>query len=174
MNKELWTALRQKWATLENISKVEFNVLRDPADPSRELAMDVAQNINGEWVVQTVQFQAGAANALIGIEGLSLEQLESLAAQAVNSVTVPITGQETYEDELHLVMRRISPESGEIYGYVITRAGERVGIRANYQHYYVLNEILEQKSKLVQAEYSEVHIHREKNDAGRIHLQFVS
>ena len=170
---EIWTALRKKWASLENISKVEFKVVRDPEDSSRELAIDVAQNINGEWVVQTVQFQAREAYPIIGIEGLSLDQLVSLATQVMISVTVPITGEETYDDEMHLVMKYISPETGEMYGHVISKAGKRIGIRANYQHYYVINEILEQKSKIMKKEYSEVHIHRKKNDSGRLHFQYI-
>jgi hypothetical protein len=173
VNTEIWTSLRKKWASLENISKVEFNVLRDPEDSSKELAIDVAQNINDEWIVQTVQFQAQEAYPVIGIEGLSLDQLVNLAAQVMNSVTVPITGEETYDDEIHLVMKYISPETGEIYGYVISKAGERIGIRANYQHYYVINKILEQTSKIKKKEYSEVHIHRKKNDSGRLHFQFI-
>ena len=173
INTEIWTELRKKWASLENISKVEFNVLRDPEDLSRELAIDVAQNINGEWVVQTVQFQAREAYPVIGIEGLSLDQLVNLAAHVMNSVTVPITGEETNNDEMHFVMKYISPETGEMYGHVISKAGERIGIRANYQHYYVINEILEQKSKIMKKEYSEVHIHRKKNDSDRLHFQFI-
>lgn len=173
INKEIWTSLRQKWATLDNIAKVEFTVLKDPEDESRELAIDVAQNINGEWVVQTVQFRAQEAYSVIGIEGLSLDQLESLATHVVNSVTVPIIGEETCDDEMHLVMKRISPETGEIYGHVISKTGERIGIRANYQHYYVINEILEQRSKIMNEEYSEVQIHRNQGESGRIHFQFA-
>jgi hypothetical protein len=173
INKEIWTSLRQKWATLDDISKVEFTVLKDPEDETRELAIDVAQNINGEWVVQTVQFQAQEAYPVIGIVDLTFEQLESLATQVVNTVTVPITGQETYDDEMHLVMKRISPETGEIYGQVISKTGERIGIRTNYQHYYVINEILEQKSKIMREEYSEVQLHRKKDDCGRIYFQFI-
>ena len=113
----------------------------------------MAQNINGEWVVQTVQFQAREAYPVIGIEGLSLDQLVNLAAHVMNSVTVPITGEETNDDEMQLVMKYISPETGEMYGHVTSKAGERIGIRTNYQHYYVINEILEQKSKIMKKEY---------------------
>jgi hypothetical protein len=173
INKETWTSLRQKWTTLEDISKVEFTVLRDPEDESRELAIDVAQNINGEWVVQTVQFQAREANSVIGIEGLTLDQLIEVAAHVVNSVTVPVTGEETCDDELQLIMKRISPETGEIYGHAISKTGEKIGIRTNYQHYYVLNEILEQKSNITKEKYAEVRLHRNKDDSGRIYLQFI-
>ncbi len=86
---------------------------------------------------------------------------------------MPITGEETNDDEMQLVMKYISPETGEMYGHVTSKAGERIGIRANYQHYYVINEILEQKSKIMKKEYSEVHIHRKKNDLDRLHFQFI-
>jgi flavoprotein len=176
MNKEIWIALRQKWTALDaegHAVKVEFNILKDPKDESGDLAIDVAQSIDGEWVVQTVQRQPKEAYPVIGIEGLSLDQLTDLASQAVNSVTEPITGMGTCDDEMHLFMKRISAETSEVYGYIISEAGQKIGIRSNYQHYYVLNEILEQKAKMMQEEYSEIQVHREKGDHGKIHFRFI-
>lgn len=177
MNTEIWTALRQKWARLDaeghNV-KVEFNILKDPKDETKDLAIDVSQNIDGEWVVQTVQRQAQEAYPVIGIEGLVLDELINLAGQVVNSVTQPITGQATYDDEMHLFMKRISPETSEIYGHVISKTGEKVGIRTNCQHYYVLNEILEQTSTIRQEEYAGLEVHRNRGDDGRIFFHFIS
>ena len=173
LNTEIWATLHQKWATLTDISKVEFTILKDPEDESRVLAIDVAQNINGEWVVQTIQRQPKEAYPIIGIKGLMLDQLADLAAIVVDTVTNPITGQETHDEEMHLVMKRISPETSEIYGHVISKTGEKIGIRANYQHYYVINEILEQRSKIMNEEYSGVQLHRNKDDSGRIFFQFI-
>jgi hypothetical protein len=176
LKEEIWTDLRQKWAGLvaEGHSlKVEFNILKDPKDETRDLAIDVAQNIDGEWVVQTVQRQARGAYAVIGIEGLMLDQLINLAGHVVDSITEPLTSREAYDDEMHLFMKSISPETSEIYGHVISKTGEKMGVRANYQHYYVLNEILEQISKIMKEEYAEIQLHRNKDDFGRIYFRFV-
>src|SRR5687767_11843492 len=176
MNKEIWTALRQKWAKLDAAGhsvKVEFNVLKDPKDEARDLAIDVAQNIDGEWVVQTVQRQPREAYPVVGIDGLSLDQLTDLASQVVNSITEPIIVMGTSDDEMHLFMKRISAETSEVYGYIISKTGQKIGIRSNYQHYYVLNEILEQKAKVMQEEYSELQVHRNKGDHSKIHFRFV-
>ncbi len=176
LKEEVWTALHQKWATLVDQGhtlKVEFKILKDPHDEAKALAIDVAQNVDGEWVVQTVQRQVQEAYPAIGIEGLGLDRLINLASDVVDSVTKPITGRETYDDEMHLFMKRISPESSEIYGHIISKAGEKVGVRSNYQHYYVLNEILEQIAKIMREEYSELQVHRDKDDYGKIYFRFV-
>ena len=176
LKEEIWTDLRQKWAGLVakgHTVKVEFNILKDPKDETRDLAIDVAQNIDGEWVVQTVQRQARGAYAVIGIEGLMLDQLINLAGHVVGFVTEPITGRETYDDEIHLFMKSISTETSEVYGHVISKTGKKMGVRANYQHYYVLNEILEQTSKIMKEEYSEIQLHRNKDDFGRLYFRFV-
>ena len=175
MNKEVWIALRQKWAALDaggHTVKVEFNILKDPQDPARDLAIDVAQKIDGEWVVQTVQRQPGEAYPVLGIEGLGLEQLADVAGQAVTSVSEPVTGQKTFAEELHLLMKRISPESAEISGHIISKTGEKIGVRANYQHYYVLNAVLERMSLITREEYSGLELHRDKGD-GRVYFRFL-
>ncbi len=176
IKEEIWLALRKKWDSLVtdgHILKVEFNILTSPEDKSKVLAIDVAQNIDGEWHVQTVQRQMQEAYPLMGIEGAGLNQLIHIASQVVNSVTEPMTGRKTYDDEMHLFMKRISPETSEIYGNVISKTGEKIGIRANYHHYYVINEILEQISKIMKEEYAEIQLHRNKDDFGRIYFRFV-
>jgi hypothetical protein len=176
VQQEIWATLRQKWSTLlaEGHSlKVEFNVLKDPADASRALAIDVVQNIDGEFHVQTVQNEKQQAYSAIGIDGFSLDQLINLAGRAVNSVTKSITGRETYDDEMHIFMKLISPETAEIYGHVISKTGEKIGIQSNYQHYYVLNEIAEQISEIMKEKYAEIQLHRNKGDLGRVYLRFL-
>jgi hypothetical protein len=91
----------------------------------------------------------------------------------VNSVTETITSRETYDDEMHLFMKRISRETSEIYGYVISKTGEKIGVRPNYQHYYVINEILEQISKIMKEKYAEIQLHRNKDDFGRLYFRFI-
>lgn len=175
MNKEIWIALREKWAALDaqgHAVKVEFNILKDPQDETRDLAIDVAQNINGEWFVQTVQRQPGEACSLLGIDGLGLEKLVELAGQAVVSVTEPVTGAKTYEEEMHLFLTRISPEASEISGYILSAAGEKVRVRANYQHYYLLNAILEGMSGITREEYAGLQLHRDRG-AGRVYFRFI-
>jgi len=176
LTEEIWNTLRQKWATLVaegHTVKVEFNILYDPANASKAFAIDVAQNIDGEWVVQTVQRQMQEAYPVLEIDGKGLDQLVNIAAHVVNSVTEPIAKQEADDGEMHIFMKRISPETSEVYGLVISKTGEKIGIRTNYQHYYVINEIMEQISKIMKEEYAEIQLHRNKDDLGRIYFRFV-
>jgi len=175
IKEEIWLALRQKWDKLVadgHTLQVEFNILTDPKD-TQGYAIDVAQNIDGEWFVQTVQRQAREAYPVLGMEGMDLDQLLALADQVVGSITEPITGRKTYDDELHIFMKRISPETSEIHGYIISKEDEKIGIRASHQHYYVINEILEQISQTMKEEYAEIQLHRNKDDNGRLYYRFV-
>jgi hypothetical protein len=118
--------------------------------------------------------QADKVKQLIEIEGKLLDDLMPMMNRLVTTVTKPITGWETYDsDELHLFMRRISPEIGEMHGYVINSKGEKIGVRTNYRHYCVANEILEQVSRITHEEYAEIHLYREKDDLGRVCYRFV-
>lgn len=176
LKEEIWNALRQKWAALVaegHTVKVEFNILNDPANATKALAIDVAQNIDGEWMVQTIQRQIQEAYTVLEIDGKGLDQLVNIAAHAVDSVTEPITKQEADGTETHIFMKRISPETSEVHGHIISKTGERISIRANYQHYYVINEILEQISKIMKEEYAEIQLHRNKDDLGKIYFRFV-
>lgn len=106
IKEDIWIVLNQKWDQLTSEGhtvKVEFKILQS-SDRSKTLAIDVAQNIDGEWVVQTDQHQAQEAYPAIGIEGFGLDQLINTASRVVNSVTEPITGHKTY-DEMHIYMK---------------------------------------------------------------------
>ena len=176
IKEEVWVILRQKWSKLVSEGhkiEVEFNLIRDPNDKSRTLAIDVAQNIDDEWHVQTVQHKAGEAYGVVGIEGFAINPLLYTVGQVVNSLTEPITGHGTVNDEMHVFMKRISPESAEIFGHIISKSGEKITVRANYRHYYVINALLEEVSKIMKEEYSEIQLHRQKDDDGRIYFRFV-
>jgi hypothetical protein len=176
VQEELWVALRQKWAGLVSQGhkvEVEFKLIQDPNDKSKTLAIDVAQNIDNEWHVQTVQHKAGEAHEAVGIQGFTLNPLLYTVGQVVNSLTEPITGHGTVSDEMHVFMKRISPESAEIYGHIISKSGEKIGVRSNYRHYYVFNALLEEISKIMKDEYSGIQLHRQKDDDGRIYFRFV-
>lgn len=128
LKEEIWNALRQKWAALVaegHTLKVEFNILNDPANTSRAFAIDVAQNIDGEWVVQTVQRQMQEAYTILEIDGKGLDQLVNIAAYVVSSATELITKQEADVAEIHIFMKRISPKTSEIYGHVTSKTGEK-------------------------------------------------
>lgn len=176
IREEIWLALRQKWADLTSDGhkvEVEFKLIQDPKDRSKTLAIDVAQNIDNEWLVQTVQHKAGEAYKAVGIEGFDLNPLLYTVGQVVNSLTEPITGHGTVDDEMHVFMKRISPESAEVYGHIISKSGEKIGVRANYRHYYVINALLEEVSRIMKEEYSEIQLHRQKGDNGRLYFRFV-
>lgn len=176
IREDVWSDLRQKWDALLSEGhqvKVEFKIIRDPEDKSRTLAIDVAQNIDNDWYVQTVQHKAGEAYQAVGIEGFTLNPLLYTVGEVVNSLTEPITGHATFDDEMHVFMKRISPENAEISGHIISESGEKIGIRANYRHYYVINALLEEVSRIMKEEYSEIQLHRQKDDNGRIYFRFV-
>lgn len=176
IKEEIWLALRQKWNNLVaegHKVNVEFIIVKDPREESKAIAIDVAQNIDGDWHVQTVQREVREAYPVIGIDEAGLNQLLNLVDDTVNSVTKPINGRETYNDEMHIFMKRISPETSEIHGYVISKTGEKIGIRSNYQHYYIINALLEEISKIMKEEYTEIQLHRNKDDYGRIYYRFV-
>ena len=160
---EIWTALRQKWTRWDaegHTIKVDFQLLNDPANATKVLAIDVAQKVDGEWVVQTVQRQPKEAYGLLRIEGLNLEQLRELATQTINSLVGLAAGEEASKEEVHLFLKWISPASAEVHGYVLSKSGEKISLRTNYQHYYVLNEILEQTSQLHGERYSGLEAYR--------------
>jgi hypothetical protein len=176
IKEEIWLALNQKWDRLVadgHPVKVEFKVIKDAGDKSRVLAIDVAQNIDNQWYVQTIQRKVREAYPVIGIEGVTLDQLINLAGRVIGSIIEPITGSGTYDDEMHLFMKYISPETAEIHGHVVSKKGEKVGIRVNYRQYYVLNEILEQISAIMKEKYAEIQVHRDKDDNGKIYFRFV-
>lgn len=176
IKEDVWSALRQKWDMLMSQGhkvEVEFKVIKDPEDKSRTLAIDVAQNIDNEWYVQTVQHKAGEAYGVIGIEGFTLNALLYTVDQVVSSLTEPVIGHGTFDDEMHVFMKRVSPESAEIYGHIISKSGEKIGVRANYQHYYIINALCEEVANIMKEEYSEIQLHRQQNDYGRIYFRFV-
>ncbi len=163
MKEEIWTALREKWTQLDaegHTVKVDFQLLNDPANKTNVLAIDAAQNIDGEWFVQTEQRQPKEAYPLLRIEGLELEQLTELAAQAINSLVQLVIGEGASEDEMHLFLKWVSPASAEVHGYVLSKNGERISLRTNYQHYSLLNEILEQTSQLRGERYAGLEAYR--------------
>ena len=173
---EIWSALREKWAALDkdgHVLRVDFNILKAHEADAEVLAIDVAQNIDGAWHVQTVQHKAREGYASMGIDGLGLDSLIYITSQAVNSVTEPVIGKKSFDDEMHLFMKRISLDSSEITGYVVSAKGEKISVRANYHHYYLMNEILEQITGILKEQYSEIQLHRNKNDYGRIYFGFV-
>jgi hypothetical protein len=176
VQEEIWIALRQKWSTLvaEGHSvEVKINVIKDPQNEAKALAIDVVQKIDNEWYVQTVQSKIQEAYSAIGIEGVRLNQLIDIASRVIDSVTKPVIGCETFDDEMHIFMRHISPMTSELHGYVISKIGERIEVRTNYQHYYVINEILNQISEIMNEEYTEIQLHRNKDDDGRIYIKFI-
>jgi len=176
LKEEIRHALFQKWDGLVaegHTLKVEFNILKDPEDESKTLAIDIAQNIDGEWHVQTVQSQVQEAYPVIGIEGVALDQLINLAGDVVDSVTGPLNSQRNDDDEIHLFVNLISPETSEIHGHIISKTGEKIGVRTNYQHYYVINEMLEQISRTTKEENVEIELQRSQADFGRIFIRFV-
>jgi hypothetical protein len=176
LKEEIWHALNQKWKRLVNdghVVKVEFNILLNPIE-NEPLAIDVVQSIDHEWIVQTVQRQAGEAYQFLKIDNIGLDQLLGMLKQAVNSVSDPVTNHKTkVNEEMHIYMKRISPETSEVYGHVIVNNGEKIAIRTNYQHYYLLEAMLERTTNIMREDYSEIQLHRSRDNYGNVNYKFV-
>ncbi len=94
--------------------------------------------------------------------------------QAANSVSDPITNHKIQtNEEMHIYMKRISPETSEVYGHVIVNNRRKIAIRTNYQHYYLLEAVVEIMTKILGEEYSEIQLHRTRDDYGKASYKFV-
>jgi hypothetical protein len=157
MDFEIFKQLRQKWTDLDaqgHSLKVDFQLVAHPTEQDNILAIDVVQHIDGKPVTETVQRKAGEAYAVLGIAGLSVEQLadvfkgmlKQLHSQAeLNDIGVSVT------------MRPTSPASGEVSGLlVMPGAPEHSPVLVNYQHYYVLNALRDRMIETLGKRWSEV------------------
>jgi hypothetical protein len=147
---EIWKQLKRKWTELDangNKIKVEFKLIADPKDPNKILIIDVIQKINDEIVVQTVQRTAGEADTILGIAGLSMEQLVEVLKKMMHQLHQQ-TGQR--DAKLVITMSPSSPASGEINGLVqIDDHDSKSNVEVNYRHYCLLNALRTKMIELV-------------------------
>ena len=153
----IWEQLKKKWAQLDASGrslKVDFKLINTETDKDRTLAIDVIQTINDEVYVETVQRNAGEAYEMLGIAGLSMEEL----VQAYKKLLHELYRQTDATDiDLIVEMTPHSAASGETTGY-LQQAGVdlKKSIPLNYQHYYVLNALREKMIELLGDRWSRV------------------
>jgi hypothetical protein len=142
MDFEIFKQLRQKWTDLDaqgHTLKVDFQLVAHPTEKDNILAIDVVQHIDGKPVTETVQRKAGEAYAVLGIAGLSMEQL----VDVYKGMLKELHSQADLGDiSLTVTMKPTSPTSGEVSGLLaMPGAPEQSPVPVNYQHYYVLNAL---------------------------------
>lgn len=154
---ETWERLRKQWAGLQSAGHklgIEFRLIADPKDENNILAIDVVQQIDGDFVTETVQHTAGEAYAALGIAGASMETLVEAYKRILRNLQT-----QAVETELDLVvtMSPVSVASGEIRGYAGKENSDvRSSLPVNYRHYYVLNALREKMLGLTGDSWSSV------------------
>jgi hypothetical protein len=142
MDFEIWKQLRQKWTDLDAQGrkiKVDFQLVGHPSEKGNVLAIDVIQHIDGKPVTETVEREAGAAYAVLGIAGLSMERLVEVYKGMMKQIYNQANVQETVLD---ITMATTSPTSGELAGILVNiNAPVQTPVQVNYQHYYVLKAL---------------------------------
>jgi hypothetical protein len=149
--------LRQKWTDLDaqgHSLKVDFQLVAHPTEKDTILAIDVVQHIDGKPVTETVQRKAGEAYEVLGISGLSMEQL----ADVYKGMLQQLHSQAELKDMgVSVTMRPTSPASGEVSGQLlIPDSPEQSPVPVNYQHYYLLNALRDRMIETLGECWSEV------------------
>ena len=157
MDFEIWKQLRQKWTDLDAAGhklKVDFQLVSHPKEKDNILAIDVVQHIDGKPVTETVQRRAGEAYAVLGIAGLTMEQL----VEVYKGMIKQLHSEAKLEDiDVTVTMKPTSPTSGELSGLlVVPDAPVQSPVLLNYQHYYVLNALRDRMIETLGECWSEV------------------
>lgn len=144
MDFEIWKQLRQKWTDLDTQGrkiKVDFQLVGHPTEKGNVLAIDVIQHIDGKPVTETVEREAGAAYAVLGIAGLSMERLVEVYKGMMKQLHSQSRVQEI---DMIVTLTITSPTSGELKGILsMPDAPVQDPVQVNYQHYYVLKALRE-------------------------------
>jgi len=144
MDLEIWNELRRKWSELEakgHKVKIDFQMIADPKDARKILAIEVVQHIDGKPVTETVQRLAGEGYAPLGIARLSAERLIEIYKELMKQVHSQASVKNI---DVIVSMVPTSSTSGEIRGHLeVPDAPVQSHVPLNYQHYYVLNALRE-------------------------------
>lgn len=147
---KMWEQLRANWTQLNASGKsvkVDFQLINSDAVKDKTLAIDVVQTIDDEIVVETVQRNAGEAYDILGIAGLSMEDLVQTYKKMLHELH-----REAGKEEVDLIVEMTphSDVSGETKGYLQKPGADmKTHIPLNYQHYYVLNALRGKMVELV-------------------------
>ena len=142
MDFEIWKQLKKKWTDLDASGhklKVDFQLIAHPIEKNNVLAIDVIQHIDGKPITETVQRNAGEAYTVLGIAGLSMEQLKDVYKEMLQAFR---SQSRLSEIDVVVTMSPTSSTSGELRGHLeVPNAPVQSPIVLNYQHYYVLNAL---------------------------------
>ena len=157
MDLEIWKQLRQKWTALDSKGhklKIDFQLIAHPIEKNNVLAIDVVQHIDGKPVTETVQRNAGEAYAMLGIAGLSMEQL----VEVYKGMMKQLHSQARFQNmDVIVTMSPTSPTSGEVKGYfAVPDAPVQNPFQVHYQHYYVLQALRDKMIETLGESWSEV------------------
>jgi len=140
----IWERLKKRWARFVSAGhklKIDFHLLADVDDEENILAIDVIQNINDDIFVETVQRNAGKAYSVLGINGLSKENLIEVCKEMMRQLQ---SQAKQHDADLIVTMTPSSPASGETRGYMEERQSHiKSSVLVNYQQYYLLNALRE-------------------------------
>ena len=142
---EIWKELRKKWTELDaqgHKIRVDFQLIAHPTEKNNILVIDVIQHIDDKPITETVQHSAGEAYGVLGIAGLSMEQL----VQVLKGMMKQLHSQAKQRNmDLTLTMSPTSPTSGEVQGiFAMSNAPVQGSVVVNYRCYYVLNALRDQ------------------------------
>ena len=135
----IWKRLRKRWTELEKAGhklKIDFHLLADVEDENNILAIDVLQNIDSEVIIETVERNSGEAHSMLGIAGLSRENLIKVYKEMMRQLYIQMNQQGM---DLVVTMSPTSHTSGEVSAYMKNgQSGRKSSVLVNYQHYYML------------------------------------
>jgi hypothetical protein len=140
----IWERLRKKWTELQLAGhklEIEFRLIADPESKESILAIDVIQKVDNEILVETVQRTAGDAYTILGIAGLSMEDILKKYKELMRQLYRQVRAQ---ENAIVITMMPTSLTSGEVSGFVEKPNSDmKNSVVANYQHYYMLTALRE-------------------------------
>jgi hypothetical protein len=143
---EIWEQLRKKWTDLEGSGhkiKVDFKLIADPKNEKNILAIDVIQNIDKKLVTETVQRNMGAAYAMLGIAGLSIERLIEVYKEMMHQLHQKVKPRD-FDMDLVVTMSHHSATSGEVEGLLVhPDAPVQSSVSVDYRQYYMLSALRE-------------------------------
>jgi hypothetical protein len=152
-----WERLRKRWSELEsggNELTIHFSLITASETDTNVLAIDVVQNLNDEVIIETIQRNPGEAYAILGIDGLSIEELVGVYKDKMRQLQRQANQKEA---DLIVTMSPTSSTSGEIRGGVgDVRSEMKCNVLVNYQHYYLLTALREKMMALTGDNWSKV------------------
>lgn len=172
---QVWERLNKKWADLDTKGhkvKVDFQLVSHPIEKNNIMAIDVVQHIDNRLITETVQHSAREAYAVLGLDGLSAQQLIDVYKEMIQG----LRSQSKLSDiDVVVTMTWTSATSGEVEGLLeVPDAPVQSYILLNYQHYYALNALRDKMIETIREHWSTVKaIYRDQDDVLEFHFEYL-